>query len=157
MATEIRKNFHDDLDALIADVIALGDMAIKSVEEGTDAFLNGDVKEAEAVVEGDKLLDSLMISIEMRACELLARQNPMATDLRTLVTVLRVIHDLERCGDYMVNIAKATRRIYPHTLQPESRELVSRDAQAGGGSTIGGHQGLRRQGPRHGYCFGRYG
>src|SRR4051794_36968315 len=119
MTTEIRKTFHEDLATLVSDVVRLGGMAVEAIDKGTDAFLDRDVKAAEAIVEGDKALDALMISIEMRACDLLARQQPMAVDLRVLVTILRVIHDIERCGDYMVNIAKATRRLYPHELEPE--------------------------------------
>lgn len=116
MTQEIRKGFHEDLDELCRDTKRLGDMAVASIPAGTNAFLAADVKAAELVIEADASIDALMVDIEMRACELLARQNPMAVDLRTLLTILRVIHELERCGDYMVNIAKATRRLYPLTL-----------------------------------------
>ena len=57
---------------------------------------------------------------------MLARQQPMAVDLRTLVTILRIIHELERTGDLMVNIAKAARRLYPHDLDPKVRGLIQR-------------------------------
>jgi phosphate transport system protein len=123
---EIRRGFHTDLDELREDVQRLGHLATESVAAGTNAFLSADVTAADAVIEADKELDNLMISIEMRACELLARQQPMAIDLRTLLTILRTIHELERCGDYMVNIAKATRRMYPLQLPQNLRHLIER-------------------------------
>jgi phosphate transport system protein len=123
---EIRRGFHTDLDELREDVQRLGHLATASVAAGTNAFLSADVTAAEAVIEADKELDDLMISIEMRSCELLARQQPMAIDLRTILTILRTIHELERCGDYMVNIAKATRRMYPLQLPQNLRHLVER-------------------------------
>src|SRR4051812_30870241 len=120
--TQTRRAFHEELEDLAVDVQKLGALAIDLISSGTDAFLGADVKAAEVVIEADKVVDGLMISIEMRACELLARQQPMAVDLRTILTILRVIHEIERCGDYMVNIAKATRRLYPlHLPQPLAR------------------------------------
>ena len=55
---------------------------------------------------------------------LLARQQPIATDLRFLVTVMRVGHELERSADLMVNVAKTTRRLYPHQLDPKLRGII---------------------------------
>ena len=123
---ETRKVFHDELDELKADVVRLAALATESIEAGTDAFLDGDLAAAERVVTEDGALDDLMHSIESRTYLLLARQQPMAIDLRMLVTVLRVIHELERAGDLMVNVAKATRRLYPYSLDPKIRGLLHR-------------------------------
>lgn len=123
---ETRRAFHTDLDELSADVETLGELAIDSVTAGTNAFLSADMTAADAVIEADKAIDGLMLSIEMRACELLARQQPMAIDLRTILTMLRAIHEFERCGDYMVNIAKATRRLHPLQLPPNLSHLVEK-------------------------------
>ena len=57
---------------------------------------------------------------------LLATQQPMATDLRMLVAILRITHELERVGDNMVNVAKGTRRLYPVQLDPKVRGLIAR-------------------------------
>ena len=70
-----------------------------------------------------------MHSVESRTYLLLARQQPMAVDLRMLVSILRVTHELERAGDNMVNVVKATRRIYPYELDPKIRGLVHRMRQ----------------------------
>lgn len=124
--TELRRAFHEELDEITKDVVQLGAMAAQSVEVGTDAFLDADLEAAERLVTDDRSLDDLMHSIESRSYLLLARQQPMAVDLRILVTVLRVIHELERVGDLMVNVAKAARRLYPYQLEPKIRGLIHR-------------------------------
>ena len=124
--TETRRLFHEELDDIGDDVVRLGALASESIQLGTDAFLDGDLTAAESVIARDVSLDDLMHSIESRTYLLLARQQPMAVDLRMLVTVLRVIHELERVGDLMVNVVKATRRLYPYDLDPKVRGIVHR-------------------------------
>jgi phosphate transport system protein len=123
---ETRKAFHEELKEIADDVVRLGALATESIQAGTDAFLGADLTGAEQVIAGDQVLDDLMHSIESRTYMQLARQQPMAVDLRMLVTVLRVIHELERAGDLMVNVAKATRRLYPYQLDPKMRGLIHR-------------------------------
>lgn len=124
--TETRKAFHEELDEIAKDVVRLGALASQAIQAGTDAFLDADLAAAERLVSEDVHLDDLMHSIERRTYLLLARQQPMAVDLRMLVTVLRVIHELERAGDLMVNVAKAARRLYPYQLDPRIRGLLHR-------------------------------
>jgi phosphate transport system protein len=123
---ETRKAFHEELDEIARDVVRLGAMTSEAVHAGADAFLDADLAGAERVIVDDATIDELMHSIEGRTYLLLARQQPMAGDLRMLVTVLRVIHELERAGDLMVNVAKATRRLYPYQLDPRMRGLLHR-------------------------------
>ncbi len=130
--TEIRKLFHEELDEINADVIRLGAMASESIEAAASALLDADLAAAERMVGQDRELDDLTHSIEDRAYLLLARQQPMAVDLRTLVGVLRVIHELERVGDNMVNVAKAARRLYPNPLEPKIRGLLDRMREQAG-------------------------
>lgn len=124
--TETRKAFHEELDEIGNDVVRLGALASEAIQAGTDAFLDADLAAAERIVADDLVLDDLMHSIESRVYMLLARQQPMAVDLRMLVTVLRVIHELERSGDLMVNVAKAARRLYPYELDPKVRGILHR-------------------------------
>ncbi|HUP84542.1 MAG TPA: phosphate signaling complex protein PhoU [Acidimicrobiales bacterium] len=124
--TETRRAFHEELAEIGDDVVRLGALASEAIQAGTDAFLDADLGGAEVVIAADRVLDDLMHSIESRTYLLLARQQPMATDLRMLVTVLRVIHELERAGDLMVNVAKAARRLYPYQLEPKMRGLIHR-------------------------------
>ena len=126
---ETRKAFHDELDEVSRDVVRLGALAAEAIQAGSDAFLDADLIATEQVIKNDLVLDDLMHSIESRTYLLLARQQPMAVDLRVLVTVLRIIHELERAGDLMVNVAKATRRLYPYELDPKIRGLIHRMRQ----------------------------
>jgi phosphate transport system protein len=99
---DIRRVFHEELAEIANDVVRLGALAGESIQAGTDAFLDADLTATEAVISRDAVLDDLMHSIENRTYLVLARQQPMAVDLRMLVTVLRVIHELERAGYLMV-------------------------------------------------------
>ncbi len=123
---ETRKVFHEELNQLRADIVRLAALAGESIQAGTASLLEFDLAAAEAVVAGDKVLDDLTHSIEERTCLLLARQQPMAVDLRMLVTTLRIIHELERIGDLMVNVAKGARRLYPGPLEPKVRGIIDR-------------------------------
>ncbi|HVF74498.1 MAG TPA: phosphate signaling complex protein PhoU [Acidimicrobiales bacterium] len=121
-----RRAFHEELAEVQGDVVRLGAMATEAVQAGTDALLDADLSAVERVVLNDGHLDALTHGIEARCYQLLARQQPMAVDMRTLVTVLRVIHELERAGDLMVNVAKTARRLFPATLDPKVRGIVHR-------------------------------
>jgi phosphate transport system protein len=123
---EARKSFHEKLDDLRTDVIRLAALTTEAIAAGTQALLDGDLNAAERVIEADDEIDELTHSIEDRAFLLLARQQPLATDLRFLVTVMRVAHELERSADLMVNVAKTTRRLYPHQLDPKLRGIIDR-------------------------------
>jgi len=123
---ETRKAFHEELQELSDDVVRLGALVAEAIQAGTDAFLDADLTAAERVIGQDSVIDDIMHSVEGRTYLLLARQQPMAVDLRVLVTVLRIIHELERAGDNMVNVVKATRRLYPYQLDPKMRGLIHR-------------------------------
>ena len=130
---ETRKAFHEEIADLTTDVVRLGALACQSIEVGTKALLDVDLSAIEKVVAHDnEQLDPLTHSIEQRSCLLLARQQPMAVDLRTLVTILRVIHEIERVGDLMVKVAKSTRRLYPHQLDPKVRGIIDRMREQAG-------------------------
>jgi len=123
---DTRRRYHEQLDEMKSDTVRLAAMAIEAIGTGTRALLDADLKAAERLVAADREMDELTHAIEENAYVLLARQNPMASDLRTIVAILRVIHEVERCGDLMVNVAKATRRLYPHKLDPKVRGLIDR-------------------------------
>jgi phosphate transport system protein len=123
---EGRKHFHEEIDGVHRDVVRLGALAATAIDRGTDAFLAGDLAESNAVVDADRELDDLMHSIEDRIYSLLALQAPMARDLRTLVTLLRVCHELERIGDLVVNIVQTTHRVLECGLLPEQRGIIDR-------------------------------
>jgi phosphate transport system protein len=123
---EMRKSFHDHLADLRHDVVQLFAVVTEAVGRGTDAFLDADLAAVDRLIADDHDIDDLNTRIDEKAYVLLATQQPMATDLRTLVAILRITHELERVGDNMVNVAKGTRRLYPVQLDPKVRGLIAR-------------------------------
>ena len=134
-ANEARKSFQDALDELRIDVIRLAALTTEAIAAGTQAFLDADLAAAEQVIENDDDIDDLTHSIEDSCYQLLARQQPMAVDLRIVVSVLRIVHELERSADLMVNVAKTTRRLYPHSLDPKLRGIIQRMGEQAGTQT----------------------
>jgi phosphate transport system protein len=134
-ASEARKSFHEALDELRIDVIRLAALTTEAIAAGTQAFLDADLGAADRVIEADDEIDDLTHSIEDRCYLLLARQQPMASDLRTIIGVLRISHELERSCDLMVNVAKTTRRIYPHALDPKVRGIIQQMGEQAGTHT----------------------
>jgi len=123
---DVRKSFDEHLTELKADVIRMAAMVGESIGAGTEALLDADLGVVERVLANDDQIDALEHDLELRAYELIATQQPMAVDLRTLLAVLRILHELELTGDLMVTVAKAARRIYPAQLPPRIRGLIER-------------------------------
>lgn len=123
---ETRKAFHEELEEVRNDVLRLGAMVLEAVQGATAALLDGDLGAGEQVLRAGRDIDALRRSIEERVFYLLAQQQPMAIDLRTLVSILRVINELELSGHLMVNTTRASRRLYPHQLEPRLRGIIDR-------------------------------
>lgn len=121
-----RRPLEDELADIRGDIIRLAALTTEAIAAGTQAFLNGDLRMAESVVEGDDRVDEIYHHIENRLLTLLATQSPVAVDLRAVVTMMRINHELERDADLMVNVAKTTRRIYPLELDPRVRGTIDR-------------------------------
>jgi phosphate transport system protein len=123
---EARRTLHDELTEVRTDIIRLAALTTEAIAAGTQAFLDGDLSAAEAVIVGDDIIDDLYHQIDDRLLLILATQSPVAADLRTVVTMMRINHELERDADLMTNVAKTTRRIYPHELDPKVRGIIDR-------------------------------
>jgi phosphate transport system protein len=108
-----RAQFAEDLEMLRVDVGALGAMAEEAVAGSLRALLGDDRAAAHAVVAGDDRVDALFVALEERAYGLVARQAPVAADLRTLMSSLRVMGDFEKTGDRAVAVAKAALATWP--------------------------------------------
>lgn len=121
----MRDSYHDQLDAIGEGLVEMSRLAGSAVSRATTALLDADLDLAEKVIAGDEVVNELYRSIESQAFDLLARQQPVAGDLRVLVTSLRMVADLERCGDYAVHLAKIARRRHPASaVPPEVRSTV---------------------------------
>jgi phosphate transport system protein len=105
------RHFHEQLAALKARLLDMSERAEALVESAVEALLEHDQAKAEAVVAGDRDVDALEIQVEALAIELLALQQPMARDLRFVISAIKVSSDLERVGDHAVNIAQSAMRL----------------------------------------------
>jgi phosphate transport system protein len=123
---EARRFFGEELQELRVDVIRLAALVTEAIAAGTQALLDADLGAAERVVEQDAAIDELAYAIEDHCFVLLARQQPMAGDLRMVLATLRIGHELERSGDLMKSVVKATRQLYPHSIDPKLRGIISR-------------------------------
>lgn len=124
-----RSSFHQQLDEIRRDLLRLAARVIEVIGRGTDALLDFDLAGAQAIIDGDDDLDVLTLDIEERCFTVLARQQPMASDMRAVVTAIRLTSEIERSGDLMVNVAKATRRIYGSEVPPRLRLLLTSMAE----------------------------
>ncbi len=115
----MRDAYHDELDALSTRLVDMTALVGSAMASATTALLDADLTVAEVVVAGDSAIDTVYHEIEERALLLLARQQPVASDLRILVTSLRMVADLERAGDLALHVAKVARRRYPLSAVPE--------------------------------------
>ena len=119
-----RQEFHHELEAIEAKVIDLFGMVAEDVPRATAALLGGNVEEVRALAERDQVIDELYPGIEDLADRQLVLQQPLASDLRFLISVLRVVPELERSHDLVVNIARRASYILSEDLSPRSRGLI---------------------------------
>jgi len=103
---EIRASFHKRLREIQDDILAMGSMASKAILRSIDALKTRDIEMARQLIADDQKVNQKRFEIEEKCIELIATQQPMASDLRTIVAVLNIITELERIGDYAVGIAR---------------------------------------------------
>jgi phosphate transport system protein len=115
----MRDTYHDHLDAVVGDLIQMCRLVARAVAQATAGLVGADLTALERVIADDESVNALYRGVEMQAYDLLARQQPVAGDLRVLVTSLRIVVDLERAGDYAVHLAKIARRRHPATAVPD--------------------------------------
>jgi len=116
----MRDQYYEQLDQIVDELVHLTGTVRRAVADATTALLQADGQVAEAVIDGDKVIDEATETIEERALLLLATQQPVATDLRQLVATLRMLSDLQRMGALSVHVAKVARRRMPDTAVPET-------------------------------------
>ena len=104
-----RARFHNELDALESEIVTLGDLAERAVSDAFDALVRRDSALVEQVIAGDDEVDARYLDVERRVLDLLARQTPVASDLRLVSAILHINLHLERVADMGVNIAKIAR------------------------------------------------
>lgn len=126
----MRDAYHEELDALTDRLVEMTRLVRSAMSRATTALLDADLALAEGVIGADKEINALDHEVEENALELMARQQPVAVDLRTLIMTLRMSAELERMGDNAVHLAKITRLRHPESAVPaELRSTILEMAQ----------------------------
>ncbi len=122
----MRDIYHDDLRAIGTSLVTMTAMTGTAIERATNALLDGDLAGAERVMSADVEIDALGKDLEERTFQLMARQQPVASDLRVLITTLHLVADLERMGDLALHVAKVARMRYPEIAVPvDIRDVIA--------------------------------
>ena len=126
----MREAFHDQLDSIFIDLAEMCGQVEVAVNRATASLLTGDAAIAEEVISADRAIDANRERVEDNAFALLSLQQPVAGDLRVVVSALRMVSELERMGDLSVHVAKIARLRVPNIAVPESiRETVVKMAE----------------------------
>jgi phosphate transport system protein len=122
----MRDIFHEELESITADHLKMTVLVRDAIESATKALLNTDLQLAEKVIADDLEIDRIQHALDERTINIMARQQPVASDLRRLVSSLRISADLERMGDLANHIAKLARMRYPNKAVPaELLEVIT--------------------------------
>ncbi|QEH94005.1 phosphate signaling complex protein PhoU [Dermacoccus abyssi] len=128
----MRDAFHEDLDKISDQLVDMTKLVGTALERATAALLKGDRTIAESVIAADDDIDALRREVDDLAVDLLARQQPVATDLRMVVTAMHMSSDIERMGDLARHIAKVARMSAPNVAVPENlRPIIADMARVG--------------------------
>lgn len=114
-------HFQEELEQLKARLLEMGGLAEDRVRLAVRGLVERDLSLVERVLAGDVAINQLHMEIDDRGFKLLALHQPMAVDLRAIVSAVKINTDLERVGDLAVNIAEAVRRYLQH---PPVKELI---------------------------------
>ena len=115
----MRESYFEELEDIRTCLVEMANTVGSQMSTATTALLDADVALADLVIAGDEQIDATRESIEQRCFTLLARQQPVATDLRTIVVATRIASDLERMGDLAEHIAKVARMRFPDHAVPQ--------------------------------------
>ena len=107
----LRVQFEEDLEKLHNQFYAMGNEVLSQINRTVRAFVTHDRELARQVIEDDAEVNDYEVKLEKTSLEIIALQQPVSQDLRTVITVLKASSDLERMGDHAVSIAKATVRM----------------------------------------------
>ena len=115
----MREVFHQSLEDVQGRLVEISELVATAIEKATQAFGSSDVSLAEEVIDADSIIDEKAVALDELAIEILARQQPVARDLRIVVSALRMSASLERMGDIAEHIAQLTRYRFPERAIPK--------------------------------------
>lgn len=122
----MREAYRESIQEIDTQLVEMTRLVGRAMSHATQALLDADLIAAESVIAEDARLDRLNSSIDERATQLVALQQPVAGELRRLLSALRIASSLERMGDLAVHVAKTTRLRYPSSVVPvELRGVIA--------------------------------
>lgn len=127
--TDARHAFSVQLHEIDVGLMQMFGLVIEGISKVTEVVLDLDMAGAQAIIDGDDELDLINTDVEELCAQTLALQQPVASDLRLLISGLKITGELERSGDLVTNIAKGTQRIASVDLQPHLRGLIEQMRQ----------------------------
>ncbi len=128
MTINVRASLEEDLRKLEEKMLKLASLSKEALEKAMKALVNQDADLANEVINSDDALDDLTIDIDRSCVEVIARRQPLARDLRTITTIMKMVVDLERIGDLAVNIARVVLAI---GKEPFIKPLIDLPRMAG--------------------------
>ena len=128
--SETRHRFDAELDGIKHASVALGSLVLENAGRLTEALLESRVGLAQQVIDADDPVDRAYIDLERRVFRVIALQQPVASDLRFLISIIRVAHEIERSGDLVVNCAKGIVRQQGFHLGSQMQGLLARLCRA---------------------------
>lgn len=132
----MRDTYHEQLDDILAELERMTRTVSTAVRRSTTALLAADIRQAEEVIAADIQLDAAGEGVEEKVFELMARQAPVANELRMLVAALRMVADLERMGDLAAHVSKIARLRYPAPAIPTELHKVIQDMSTVAGQMV---------------------
>ncbi len=122
--TWLRSAFQDELDGVTNSLVDLSNQVTVAIEKATHALLTANLDEAQEVIDADDKIDDFQHELDARIIDIVARQQPVASDLRALATALRMAADMERMGDMAHHVAKIARLRHPNGAIPSELLLT---------------------------------
>jgi phosphate transport system protein len=114
----MRKAYHEALDEIAEGLVDMTHLAASAMTRATTALLDADVRLADSVITADAEIDARREALDLKSFDVIALQQPVATDLRVVVTSMRMSSDIERMGDLARHVAKVARLRYPDSAVP---------------------------------------
>ncbi|MDS8704301.1 phosphate signaling complex protein PhoU [Streptococcus pneumoniae] len=122
----LRSQFEEDLEKLHNQFYAMGQEVLSQINRTVRAFVTHDRDLAKEVIEDDAEVNEYEVKLEKKSFEMIALQQPVSQDLRTVLTVLKAVSDVERMGDHAVAIAQATIRMKREERIPAVEEEIKK-------------------------------
>ena len=120
----MREEFQSDLNEVSRLLVTMAEAVRAAMRKATSALLTADLKAAESVIERDAEVDKIYGQVETKVADTIARQAPVASDLRMVITALHISADLERMGDLAEHVAKTAQRRHPSPAVPAELRAV---------------------------------